>query len=43
MESTNEEEIVKRNSQVTQELQITHEEISIRQRLRNFCYNCCET
>merc|ERR1712147_562791 len=37
IESTNEEEM---ETKVTQELQITHNEISKRQRLINFCYNC---
>ena len=42
MESTNEEEMEKRHSQLTAELQTTHDEISKRQRLKNFCYNCCD-
>ena len=43
IESTNEEEMEKRHSLLTQELQTTHEEISIRQRMKNFCYSCCDT
>ena len=42
MESTNEEELEKRHSQVTQELQATNDEISKRQRFKNFCYNCLD-
>ena len=42
MESTNEEELEKRHSQVTQELQTTNDGISKRQRLKNFCYNCLD-
>ena len=42
MEPTNEEEMEKRQSQVTQELQTTNEEISRGQRLKNFCYNCLD-